>query len=287
MRVFDVATVPPALAAKLDLLADAERNAHAAESILSAVWRRILTALKRLLGFANAVPVARTVRTILAPAGEQIVGGLVRRMERTARRGYDSGLAVLRGLPPIPPRRPRLVTAAGGSFFQPPRPVILPNPTAAQIDAVLQRSGWREQAAKFTRLLDADEVALNVFRQTAAGMSINQVTADLLPKLDHARKIARRVARDTSLWIAHEMQFEAWGPVDDMIDGYRVNAVDEGHNPTSRPEHRARHGTIYYKRPAPGQKGLDEMPRPPFESPRDGSTLAYNCRCWISPVWSD
>lgn len=48
-----------------------------------------------------------------------------------------------------------------------------------------------------------------------------------------------------------------------------------------RPAHRARNGTIYYKKPRYGNLGLDSMPNPPLEA--DG-TMAYNCRCWLTPI---
>lgn len=49
-----------------------------------------------------------------------------------------------------------------------------------------------------------------------------------------------------------------------------------------RPEHRARHGTIYYKVPGVDRPGFEEMPNPPLEA--DGS-YAYNCRCVLIPVF--
>jgi len=48
-----------------------------------------------------------------------------------------------------------------------------------------------------------------------------------------------------------------------------------------RPEHRERNGTIYFKKPRYGEPGFDQMPNPPYEA--DG-TIAYNCRCWVTPI---
>lgn len=67
----------------------------------------------------------------------------------------------------------------------------------------------------------------------------------------------------------------------DLIIGYQIHAVlDE----QTRPEHRERDGTVYYRDPGPGQKGMDEMPRPPREA--DGN-MAWNCRCMLTPVLRD
>jgi uncharacterized protein with gpF-like domain len=50
-----------------------------------------------------------------------------------------------------------------------------------------------------------------------------------------------------------------------------------------RPKHLERHGRSYFYRPRRGERGLDEMPNPPFESPKDGNVMAWNCRCVLVP----
>ncbi len=56
-----------------------------------------------------------------------------------------------------------------------------------------------------------------------------------------------------------------------------------------RPKHRHRHGDTFYYHPRPerNERGMDECPNPPYESPRDGNTLAYNCRCRIVPLFGE
>jgi len=62
--------------------------------------------------------------------------------------------------------------------------------------------------------------------------------------------------------------------------GFQVHGIlDE----RIRPAHRARNGTIYYKKPRYDNPGFDQMPNPPLEA--DGS-MAYNCRCWLTPIMS-
>lgn len=51
-----------------------------------------------------------------------------------------------------------------------------------------------------------------------------------------------------------------------------------------RPKHMIRHGMKYYYDPGPDERGLDEMPNPPYESPKDGGSMAYNCRCVLVPL---
>lgn len=65
-----------------------------------------------------------------------------------------------------------------------------------------------------------------------------------------------------------------WGVVGFRVIGILDNRI--------RPAHRKRHGTAYYFDPRPGQFGIPQMPRPPYEA--DG-TLAYNCRCILTPIF--
>lgn len=62
--------------------------------------------------------------------------------------------------------------------------------------------------------------------------------------------------------------------------GFQVISALE---PTTRWRHRVRHRTKYYFHPdGPDERGLSEMPVPPYES--DG-TLAFNCLCTLRPIW--
>jgi SPP1 gp7 family putative phage head morphogenesis protein len=115
----------------------------------------------------------------------------------------------------------------------------------------------------------------------AQGRTQEEIADDLLPLFQGVASSARRVARDETVRIANELKFEADERMGELLVGYQVRAVlDE----RTRPKHRERNGTIYYKDPKPGQRGYDSMPRPPLESPRDGSKLAYFCRCSLSAI---
>lgn len=78
--------------------------------------------------------------------------------------------------------------------------------------------------------------------------------------------------------IAHETRMQAYEELGEMVIGYQIHATMDAR---VRPHHAARSGTIYYKKPGPGQLGTNKMPRPPLEE--DG-TVAHNCRCWLTPV---
>lgn len=127
-------------------------------------------------------------------------------------------------------------------------------------------------------LVPPDYLASIVAAGFGAGKNPQEIARDLLPAVNGVRVSARRVARTWGLHLAHKTQMDAYAGLGDMLDGYQIHAtLDEN----TRPVHRARHGTVYYREPGPGDPGLDEMPQPPLEA--DGS-MAWNCRCWLSPV---
>lgn len=70
-----------------------------------------------------------------------------------------------------------------------------------------------------------------------------------------------------------------YGSIPADVIGFQVLGILDNR---IRPEHRARHGTIYYKNPGVGRPGFSQMPNPPLEA--DGS-YAYNCRCTLIPVF--
>ncbi len=79
--------------------------------------------------------------------------------------------------------------------------------------------------------------------------------------------------------MATATQLAASEQISELIPAYQINAVLDSR---TRPEHRARNGTIYYRNPKGEQLGFDSMPHPPIEA--DGS-IAYNCRCFLTPVF--
>jgi hypothetical protein len=162
------------------------------------------------------------------------------------------------------------------------RELIFPPPDPRQVFGIVYAGDWRKRLEANTKLAAPRGVARVIQQGFVAGASQREIAKALLPVLDGVRISARRVAHNESMRVAHTMQHQAWAEVDDLIAGYQIHAVDDGHNPTSRPEHRARHETVYYKKPRGSQKGLDQRPNPPYEA--DGS-LAHFCRCWLTPVW--
>lgn len=57
---------------------------------------------------------------------------------------------------------------------------------------------------------------------------------------------------------------------------------------TTRPKHRHRNGEIFYYFPRPerNERGMEDCPNPPYESPSEGGVMAWNCLCSIVPVFA-
>ncbi len=160
--------------------------------------------------------------------------------------------------------------------------LIFPPPSAQRARELVYRGKWFDRLSRMTKLAAPEDVGKVLRIGTLAGKSMRDIARDLMPVLNGVQSSARRIARNEVSRVAHDAQWDAWQEVKDVIIGYQVHAVDNGHHPTSRPEHKRRHLTIYYKLPKRGQKGMNEMPRPPQEA--DGST-AENCRCWLTVVF--
>ncbi len=161
--------------------------------------------------------------------------------------------------------------------------MLFPPPPKATVDEIVYAKvnglTWLQRLEHATRTSATPQrLAETVAQGVAAGDTQQQIARRLLPVVDGVRSTARRIARTEGLRVAQEIQVRAWDGLGEMLQGYQIRAVlDE----RTREEHRLRNGTIYYKDPKPGQHGLEECPRPPLEA--DG-TIAWNCRCTLSPV---
>lgn len=116
-----------------------------------------------------------------------------------------------------------------------------------------------------------------------------ELATDLRNGLGVARSTAKRIARTEGARVATESNIAAYEELGDGVIGFMVHSVlDE----RTRPWHRQRNGKIYYKEPKGDQKGLFQMPRPPREPqdanerPAGTSPIAFNCRCFLSPVFA-
>jgi SPP1 gp7 family putative phage head morphogenesis protein len=156
--------------------------------------------------------------------------------------------------------------------------ILLPPPPREKIDTWLDRLVALVPAHGSRGHAPPEKLAGILADGYAVGKGPRGIAKDLLPYVNDVRVSAMRVARTWGMHVAASAQMDTHAELGDLVIGYQVHAsLDKN----TRPEHRARNGTIYWREPKAGQKGCDEMPRPPLEA--DGST-AWNCRCYLSPV---
>jgi SPP1 gp7 family putative phage head morphogenesis protein len=158
---------------------------------------------------------------------------------------------------------------------------IFPAPDESEVNSIIYAGNWQERLAQGTRLGAPEMLAGILSRGLIAGKNHREIARDLLPYVENVRTSATRIARTESLRVAAEMQMRCHDQLGDLVIGYQIHATLDQN---TRPEHAARSGTIYYEHPGPGQLGYDARPNPPHESPNQGNKMAWNCRCWLTPV---
>ncbi len=155
-------------------------------------------------------------------------------------------------------------------------------PSRAEVDAVMYApmggKTWEQRMKDSTRLAQPQTIAQIVANGVSQGMNHKEIAKIIRPAVQGVKTTANRLARTYGIYVRHEMQMKTWEQLGDLSVGYQVHGMMDQN---IRPAHALRNGTTYYKNPAAGQKGLNEMPHPPLEA--DGSP-AWNCRCRLSPV---
>lgn len=194
----------------------------------------------------------------------------------------DEPAAIRPGLISILPSGPEPVARMPKSDEQKQaiRSLMFPAPSA---DTVLRRlgnhvapAGWQD-LGDGVRKLPAD-LAQAIAVAISQGKGQKEVANEILPHFEGSRVRARRTARTFGMLVSHEGRMAAYLQMGDIVEGYQVHATHDQH---TRKKHAARDGNTYYRNPGPGQRGFDQMPRPPLEA--DGS-IAWHCRCWLTPV---
>ena len=131
-----------------------------------------------------------------------------------------------------------------------------------------------------TRLIDPQAASDIVLQGVADGFDRRKIANSLSEVFGGFEASARRVARTEGLRVATQTQLSASEEIPELIRGYQILSVLDAR---VRPDHRARHGTIYHREPKGNQLGFDVMPQPPLDQP--GNVLAHNCRCFLAPVF--
>ncbi len=142
-----------------------------------------------------------------------------------------------------------------------------------------KRIAWLMQHVRTA--INPQKVARSITDGISKGYDRVMIARELRDELGATKAQAKRIARTEGARVATESNMEAFTEIDEMTLGYMIHAVlDE----RTRPQHRARNGQIYWKEPVGNQLSVKDMPRPPVEP--DGS-IAWNCRCYVSPVFEE
>lgn len=148
----------------------------------------------------------------------------------------------------------------------------------------------KELISDTTHLGDPLKIASTINTLRLQGKTSQSIARAIKPQVYGVKSTVRRVVRDSSQFAASAENLGTWNAINtqgggEFIIGYEVHAVPR--TKYSRPEHLARSGTIYYFHPKAGQKGLDQMPQPPYDRENGRLVLKHNCRCFISPRFAD
>ena len=178
--------------------------------------------------------------------------------------------------PILEDRKAEMETEIKGMIFDP----LSPEKVQTIVRGTTAGASWQSRLAQQTSLAPPEHLATILTQDFNGQKSPAELARVLKDHVGGVASTARRVARNESMRIAHESRMDAYDDLGDLVIGFQIHATMDTR---VRPEHAARSGTVYYKKPVSGQLGLDKMPRPPLE--QDG-TVAHNCRCWITPVLS-
>lgn len=171
--------------------------------------------------------------------------------------------------------------------------MLFPLPEKAEVDEIVYANiggmTWADRLRKATKTSASPaQIASVISTGFTTGKTVPEMARELLPIVDEIKSTAKRIARTEGMRVALHTQEKQWDSLGDMVIGYQVHAVaDDGRSRRSNVfllDHRRRDGTKFYKKPRPGQYGLDDCPHPPLESKNFGYEYAWNCRCTLSPL---
>lgn len=137
--------------------------------------------------------------------------------------------------------------------------IVFPPPSKVEVETILRSDRWPDRKTWPQRLqkegLSFDSIVNQVSTSMAQGKNVKEITKDIEPLVNNVRVRARRIARTESIRVAQTMQRETDKHVDDLVYGRQILSVGDER---VRPEHKERHGRIYYK-PGWGPAGAPEF----------------------------
>lgn len=157
---------------------------------------------------------------------------------------------------------------------------IYQQPNRQEARAIINKGfrgqNWKSRMNKWsTKITDHDKVAELIAQGAANGEDIDKTAKKVAKYVGNLGASARRIVRTEYHRVANKAQEKVYSQFGDAIVGYQIVAVRDER---TRPSHRHRSGTIFWKprtnkRPSTNQK--PELPDAP------------NCRCSYVPVFAD
>lgn len=292
------------------ILASAERAGDRSDAAVHQVWRELLQVMQRLGPHRHIWPITyhialRVLKSLEGRIVANVTNGLLACAAdgtasafKTVRQAVPAALAVREAIgdpthSELFPTGPfegfnlRQLVRIGDELR--PREIVFDAIDPERLHAILHAGDWQARLSTLTKLAPPETLATMIANGFQDGLSPQQIARDVQPHLENVRASARRLVRTEGVRIGHDVQMEAWESLGDAVIGYQIHSA---HRTNTRWWHAERDGTIYYKKPGEGQKGLDQMPRPPMEAadpterPPNTPQIAPNCLCWLSPVFA-
>lgn len=231
---------------------------------------------------------ADIIRKELPDRAKAWILGLARAtIEQGSQPGQPSRLPGMRlALPAVDPKE--FVNLSSKAKDDLLKRVIFKPMTRQEVRTILLNQQIAGKIAPLTAQIAPHHLIATISRATSQGLNRAQIARqELEPRFHIAKSTAIRVARDSGSMITTQANLQAFQGLGPLLIGYRCNCVTDKN---SRPWHQARKGQIYYIHPKEGQKGMEQCPHPPYE-PADPSErppgtpqIAYNCRCYLTPI---
>lgn len=137
-----------------------------------------------------------------------------------------------------------------------------------------------------TNLGNPDDITRTINSMRMQGKTTKQIASAIRPQVYGVKSTVNRIVRDSTAFAGTVENLSTWNALPQgMVIGYQVHAVPR--TKYSRIEHLQRSGTIYYAEPKADEKGYNDMPQPPYDRVNGQFVLERNCRCWLSPVFSN
>jgi SPP1 gp7 family putative phage head morphogenesis protein len=259
------------------LIDRADSHASAVERAVLAVWNQVLRVAEsgrswhvmraEVAAILRQLPIALNTIEPLLRAEIDTASDAVQTLRKRRGKIVESSRLMREDFSPL-----MVLTAEG----------LIPRISPDLSHLILFSSGWHRRLATLTRLADPDMLASVLSSAIANGATPRQAAALIRPAVQNVQSSAIRVARHEAVRVAHEARLLAYESLgDELVIGYQIHAVRDSR---TRPEHAKRDGQKFWREPRGRQLGFDRMPRPPMES--DG-TVAFNCRCYLTPILSE